>query len=138
MDYADTTEMPQRGKRIGRPWTKETAPPGRLPGTRNKIPREVRKLCLELLEDAKYKATFLESWQERKVSPQIEAMIWAYAHGKPKETIELKTKDQAPFMALINQLPPEEQKRLGEAMATLFRAKLKAGDVTDVEAAEVE
>ncbi len=137
LQYTGATVV-DRPKKRGT-FTRENRPPGgRKPGVPNKVTKEAKELAHRLLNDPEYKRSFEESWRARKVAPQIEMMVWHYAYGKPKETVQHEVGGQPQMLALIQELPPEEQKRLGEAMASLFRARLKAGDVVDVEANEVE
>jgi len=61
---------------------------GRTAGTPNKVTADVKARCRELLEDDTYKASFLVRWQSNTLPPQLEQMVWHYAHGKPTEHVE--------------------------------------------------
>lgn len=138
LQYTGAT-LVDRPKRKGT-FQKGQGGPGRPPGVPNKLSRAAKAEALRLLEDPDYRAAFADAWKTRKIAPQIEMMVWHYAYGKPKETLQLESKTQPQMVELIRQLPEDAKKRLGEAMADLFRAKLQAGDAEaiDVDAQEVE
>jgi hypothetical protein len=65
-------------------------PRGRPKGSRNKVTQEARDFCRRLTKDKEYRRKLREDFKRRKnVPPNIEAMVWAYGHGKPVEQIEL-------------------------------------------------
>jgi hypothetical protein len=45
-------------------------------------------LCNRFVDDPQYQRKLWADWRERKVAPAIEALIWHYAKGKPKDTFE--------------------------------------------------
>lgn len=53
-----------------------------------------------LLERPKYRESFLKAWDERSLAPALEAMIYHYAYGKPKETHELTGPGGGPVEAV--------------------------------------
>ena len=62
-------------------------PRGRRPGTQNKRTIEVRELCTRLLAHPDY----LPSLQKRLiagVAGPMEAVVWAYAFGRPPDRVE--------------------------------------------------
>jgi hypothetical protein len=61
---------------------------GRRKGVPNKVTVEVRAAAEALVDDPAYRAKLSRDLRRRKVAPPIEAMLWYYAKGKPKETIE--------------------------------------------------
>ena len=63
-------------------------PKGRPKGARNKATIEVQAAAAELVDDPIYRAKLARDLRTRKVAPPIEAMLWYYAKGKPKEIIE--------------------------------------------------
>lgn len=67
--------------------------PGRPKGSRNKVSKEAQALCRRLIANPQYRKKFKEDWGKRAVPPQIEAMVWAYAHGKPVDQVNLNTVD---------------------------------------------
>ena len=64
-------------------------PAGRVKGVPNKATKEVKNLCRSWVEDAEYQKQFLTRFKAGKLPPQLETMVWAYAYGKPKESVEL-------------------------------------------------
>lgn len=62
---------------------------GRPKGSRNKVSKEAQDFCRKLTKDADYRARLKKDWKIRKVPPQIEALVWAYGHGKPVEQVEV-------------------------------------------------
>jgi hypothetical protein len=69
--------------------------PGRHKGIPNKITTEVRDLARKLLADKAYR----QSLRRRLVNGTLgalEIVLWQYAYGKPKDTIELSHADDDP------------------------------------------
>jgi hypothetical protein len=62
---------------------------GRAKGTPNKISVEVRELVGQLVNDAVYQFKLRQDFRARKVHPTIEALIWTYHLGKPRQDITL-------------------------------------------------
>ena len=58
---------------------------GRTKGTPNRASVEARKLALRLVSDPDYVTSLERRLKEGKLSPAIEALLWQYAFGKPKE-----------------------------------------------------
>ena len=69
---------------------------GRPKGSRNKVSKEAAAFCRRLTKDKDYRIKFQADWKERKIPPQIETLVWAYAHGKPVEQIEVGGDGSAP------------------------------------------
>lgn len=88
-----TSETPKRsGRPKGLPKTG-----GRKKGGLNKVTREAREAASQLVDDPAYRARLLADLRERKVAPAIEAMLWYYAKGKPKEIVEHRSPDGQPL-----------------------------------------
>ena len=64
-------------------------PKGRKKGVPNKVTVEAQKACEALVDDPVYRAKLLTDLRRRELPPGIEAMLWHYAKGKPKEQVEL-------------------------------------------------
>jgi len=62
---------------------------GRPPGGLNRSTIAGREFALELVNDETYRANLRERLLAGKVPPGVEVMLWYYAHGKPRETLEL-------------------------------------------------
>ena len=63
--------------------------PGRPKGSQNKTTLEVKALARELVNDPTYRKNLQTALENRTVDTSIEAMIWHYAYGKPKESLEV-------------------------------------------------
>lgn len=70
----------------GRPWPKGTSgnPRGKRRGP-NHVTLEVKALARQLLEDETYRRAFVAALHARTLAPALEAMLWAYAYGRPTE-----------------------------------------------------
>jgi len=103
---------------------------GRKKGTPNKISVEVRRLVSDLMTDADYQRRLRADFRQRRVHPTIEALIWTYHLGKPKQQIELSGSvdvtarmeaERAAFASLdladLEQLAAESQALVDRAMA---------------------
>lgn len=64
-------------------------PKGRAPGTVPKVTQEVRALCRTLIANGQYRRTFRKRLFAGELAPPLEALVWHYAYGKPKETVDL-------------------------------------------------
>ena len=62
---------------------------GRAKGVPNRTTAEGRALAEQLVSDPIYRANLRERLLAGRVHPCIEQMLWHYAHGKPKEEVEL-------------------------------------------------
>lgn len=63
-------------------------PLGRPKGLPNRVTQDGRKYALRLITSAKYRAKLREQLEAGILAPQLQQMLWSYAFGKPKETIE--------------------------------------------------
>ncbi len=83
-------------RRRGRPkGTPKTG--GRKKGTPNKATVEAKLACSEIIDDPAYRFKLLSRARAGKLAPAVECMLWHYAKGKPKETIEHQTEDGKPL-----------------------------------------
>jgi hypothetical protein len=62
---------------------------GRQKGTPNPVSVEARQLVTEMVNNAAYQARLRRDFALRKLHPTIEALVWAYAIGKPRQDINL-------------------------------------------------
>jgi hypothetical protein len=121
-------------------WPKGTRPPnsGRKKGTPNRITVEVRQLVSELVTDRAYQQKLRSDFRRRKVHPTIEALIWTYHLGKPRQTIDVTAtvdvdarleEEKRIFATLdladLEQLAAESQALVDRALA-LSRARFAA------------
>jgi hypothetical protein len=64
-------------------------PRGRPKGVKNKVTSEVRQIAQGLLSNPRYAESLKARLESGTILPGVEAMLWHYAYGKPKETIDL-------------------------------------------------
>lgn len=60
---------------------------GRQKGSPNRISVDVRTLVSELVTNVNYQARLRRDFEQRKVHPTIESMLWAYYLGKPRQDV---------------------------------------------------
>jgi hypothetical protein len=70
---------------------------GRPKGALNKATVEAREVCAGLVGNPAYLELLRKRLHSGKCAPAVEAMIWHYAHGRPKETLELTGADGGPL-----------------------------------------
>jgi hypothetical protein len=63
---------------------------GRTKGTPNKVTQEVREVARQLVEGRDYRAALQAKLDAGKLHPAVETMLWHYAYGKPKETVQVE------------------------------------------------
>jgi hypothetical protein len=63
---------------------------GRPKGVPNKATLEAKQACAEIVDDPIYRAKLLARARAGKLAPAMETLLWYYAKGKPKETIEYR------------------------------------------------
>lgn len=79
------------GNQRGRPFSRGRSgnPGGRPKGVPNKATREVREIARAIIDDPEYRRRLVKRVQDGKVAPAVEALLWHYAYGKPKDTVEV-------------------------------------------------
>src|SRR5260370_18851712 len=77
---------------------------GRRPGVPNRVTAEGRELARRLIEDPQYQRS-LRRRLIRGEAGHIEAVLWQYVVGKPKDS-EPPTHPPATLAAAIAQIPP--------------------------------
>ena len=81
----------------GKPFVRGDPRAGRPRGALNKVTIEAREAASQLVDDPEYRAKLLADLRERRLAPAIESMLWWYAKGKPKETVEHTGHDGGPI-----------------------------------------
>lgn len=61
--------------------------PGRPKGVPNKVTLEIREAARALVDDEQAQRKMLEDYRRGKLHPSIVQMFYAYAYGKPKDTL---------------------------------------------------
>lgn len=119
----------KRGRKKGTPKTG-----GRQKGTPNKVTVEAKAAAEALVDDPVYRAKLAEDFQARRVHPTIESMIWHYAKGKPKESVELsggiKVTDDEATREQVRQLDTPVLRKLRELARQREAVLAAAGVVT--------
>ena len=64
--------------------------PGRPKGSLNKRTLEAKAFARQLVSSPTYLQKLQAAFENRTVDTSIEAMVWHYAYGKPKESIEIQ------------------------------------------------
>ncbi len=64
--------------------------PGRPKGSQNKRTLEAKAFARQLVSNPTYLQNLQTDLKERKVEASLEAMLWHYAYGKPKEFLEVQ------------------------------------------------
>ena len=94
---------------------------GRPKGSLNKATVEVRELADRLLNRPEYFASLQRRLDANKCAPAVEAMVWHYWKGKPKETVE-----HTGVIATASQEPANSIEEVAARVARLRR--LLGGD----------
>ena len=71
---------------------------GRPKGVPNKATGEIAARCRALIEDPEYQKYFGHRFAVGQLPPALEAMVWAYAYGKPSERMELTGLEGGPLV----------------------------------------
>ena len=62
---------------------------GRRKGTPNKVTAEARIVCAAVLDDATYRTNLTARARAGTLAPAVEAMLWHYAFGKPRDSLDV-------------------------------------------------
>ncbi len=71
--------------------------PGRKPGVPNRVTAEAREACSKLVDDPVYLVNLRKRLLSGRLAPAVETMIWHYAKGKPKESVDVNMAAQIAF-----------------------------------------
>jgi hypothetical protein len=63
--------------------------PGRPKGVPNKATKEVKELSRRLVLDPEYQQKLKQRLLKGTLTPAVEVLLWHYAFGKPKDTVDL-------------------------------------------------
>ncbi len=104
----------------GKPFVKGDPRAGRPKGTPNKATVAVREAARAIVEDPDYRAGFVARAMAGTLAPPLEAMLWHYAYGKPKETAEVSFPGVE--NALLDLTPERREQLAREAVEVLRRS----------------
>ena len=62
---------------------------GRRKGTPNKVTAEAKVICAAILDDPTYRTNLTARARAGTLAPAVEAMLWHYAFGKPKDSLDV-------------------------------------------------
>ena len=62
---------------------------GRRKGTPNKVTAEARAVCAAILDDPTYRTNLTRRARAGTLAPAVEAMLWHYAFGKPRNSLDV-------------------------------------------------
>ena len=62
---------------------------GRRKGTPNKVTAEARAVCAAILDDPTYRTNLTARARAGTLAPAVEAMLWHYAFGKPRNSLDV-------------------------------------------------
>lgn len=104
-----------KGRPRGKPWPKGVSanPAGRPVGALNKATTDAKTFARELIDSPEYRSSLAARLKAGTAGP-IEAMLWAYGHGKPVERVE-----QGGPGAFADVSTEELRERLAAAIAKL-------------------
>ena len=62
---------------------------GRRKGTPNKVTAEAKAVCAAILDDPTYRTNLTARARAGTLAPAVEAMLWHYAFGKPRDSLDV-------------------------------------------------
>jgi hypothetical protein len=104
----------------------DTTKAGRPPGSKN-IQSEARTFALEILRSPEYRKSLMDRVKAGSLASNIEAMLWAYAYGRPTERMEVTHVNPT---AQLAEMSIDELAKRAELIASVLK------EVGDIEAAE--
>ena len=78
-------------------------------------------MCAAIVGDPIYQKGLVARAKDGKLSPAVEAMLWHYAYGKPKEQVELSGPRGGPIAMDLSTLTDAELAAQAEALAKQLR-----------------
>lgn len=77
----------------GKPFVKGDPRCGRPKGSENQETKDRRELATRFVQDVEYQDALRQRLIAGTASAAVETMLWYYAYGKPKETVDIETND---------------------------------------------
>jgi hypothetical protein len=98
--------------------------PGRPKGVPNKVTVEVREAASALVDDPVYRKKLRDDLRKRKLAPAVEVLLWHYAKGKPKETIDVDLTNRVQVLGEeeVRRMTDEELAAAAKALAATAAA----------------
>src|SRR5688572_27239227 len=87
-----------QGRGKGAPFKKGDPRVGRKPGAVNKTTVEAKAIARSLIEDPEYQAGLKARMLAGELAPAMEALLWHYGFGKPKDTVEHSGPNGGPIL----------------------------------------
>lgn len=83
---------------------------GQKPPTKKQIAQadEARKLSRKLLADPVYRKSLIRRLREGTIQPGVEALLYYFAYGKPRESVEVQEKTD---VKIVHQYTDEDGKK---------------------------
>ena len=78
---------------------------GRRKGTPNKVTAEARAVCAAILDDPTYRTNLTARARAGALAPAVETMLWHYAFGKPKDSLNVTIGPAGDLSELSDELP---------------------------------
>ena len=80
----------------------------------NRRRKGVRSFCQRLVADPEYRAAFEQRWRSGTLPAAMEALIWAYAIGKPGQSVEVTSRGLSLAELIVGGVPNDEDLERGE------------------------
>ena len=97
--------------------------PGRKKGSKNKATIEIKELARRLVQDPEYLAALRERLIAGKLHGSVEALLWAYAYGKQRDTLDLNVSAERKTLIVVPHSgvskPDQEQPAVEAAVSTV-------------------
>lgn len=77
-----------KSKPRGKPFENGDPRAGRPKGTPNRATTEAKEVCSALVDDPEYLEALRTRLLSGTLAPGVEALLWHYAKGKPREIVE--------------------------------------------------
>jgi len=101
---------------------------GRTKGTPNKATREVKTFCASLLESARYQRQLRERVHKGTLPPALEAMLWHYAYGVPRQTVAEPKSTTSDLVRALEQTVEQARRAIACLRKTTIAARTDVRD----------
>jgi hypothetical protein len=94
-------------------------PRGKRKGVQNKVTREVARLAQSIIEDPAVQAKILDQARRGRLAPAVMVLLFAYAYGKPKESLALEGNLEALTIRIVDEYA-DDADRVERGRSALF------------------